>query len=479
MKPFKKICLSACSLLLCAALTGCGVFNPAKEPNEILTGGNQNNHVQTGNPEDLENPFVVSLTYRGMPFTEAQGITAQWTDDYSYYTAPFNENGEAAVEGLDGDYRVTLSALPEGFTYNPNVHVATNNNREIEIELYRAVVPEGNGHGLYVSEGCMQISTTNMYRVTLNNADDIIYIQFSPRKSGTYTVESWVDVTAQQINPICEVYHGSSAYKIWAKTLEDGGVSEGYTTNFKHTVEIADEQIGQDFTFAVHANVKNNAYPVTLDFAIQLDGQFYLDHIESTMIIPQFNFANANVPTYDSSQYVLRSIAEAMRGECGKVFDGSKFKYNEETGFYHRYDAETDTYGEVLFAYITSPCPYVDKSLYNIEDDGNKSLTVSSGTENYKLFIQGYATLAQMGYHWIDSLTTAEKKMYANVLGYAGYVNGDGVYPVTAELKDFLQKFSISSMYFADGNGWVETQSGMYALEEDQWLFACCLYMPR
>ena len=86
-----------------------------------------------------------------------------------------------------------------------------------------------------------------------------------------------------------------------------------------------------------------------------------------------------------------------------------------------------------------------------IEYHGNKNLTVSNGTENYKQFIE---------------------------VDYAAACNSDGVCYVTKELMEFLQKFSVSQRLFFDGNGFVET-AGVFALEDDQWLFACGYYVEK
>ena len=65
-----------------------------------------------------------------------------------------------------------------------------------------------------------------------------------------------------------------------------------------------------------------------------------------------------------------------------------------------------------------------------------------------------------------------------NCVGYADRVNADGVVPVTAELRDFLQGFAVTQRYFADGGGWVESSSKypIDAYEDSQWLFACGYY---
>lgn len=61
--------------------------------------------------------------------------------------------------------------------------------------------------------------------------------------------------------------------------------------------------------------------------------------------------------------------------------------------------------------------------------------------------------------------------------GYADLVNHDGVVPVTAELREFLQRYvSNSFYYFADGEGRIEEFHGIDSYEDSQWLFACGYY---
>ena len=58
---------------------------------------------------------------------------------------------------------------------------------------------------------------------------------------------------------------------------------------------------------------------------------------------------------------------------------------------------------------------------------------------------------------------------------YANYVNADGCYPVTEELKAFLMDYATSQAIFNDGDGLAEL-AGYNSDEESQWLFACGYY---
>ena len=168
------------------------------------------------------------------------------------------------------------------------------------------------------------------------------------------------------------------------------------------------------------------------------------------------------------------------------ILDGSRVKLNPADGLYHLYDQATGEYREILYAKISENIPYSvrgrsfmfwgEDSFISMEYHGNKALTVFDKDvqrgRNYKLFIEGYA-------HLPDDWIYPHYVNYPGQKGYYDYVNTDGCYPVTQELKRFLMEFSLSQRYFNDGNGFAEGGEdgsgyyGMKASEDDQWLFAC------
>lgn len=524
----KKSFILLLIVLLLVSMTACGEYRPPLQGPED---GPSDSEPGTppdspGNPEDDPDAFTVSIRYNGQPYIPKakDEMKAQWTDGFSFYVADFGTDGVARVSGLDGDYQVTLKGLPEGYLYNPNAYVATNDKKNIVIDIYKPIRTSGYGTGMY---DCIEISKTGVYRVQLTDAEHKVFFQYAPSTSGTYSVESWVSTAEGNYNPMVDVYTGSVAYKTFSYTLNDGGISSGYTQNFKHIVEIADEQIstgGQAvFTFAVHADSKNGIYPLYVDIAIQLNGSFSLGLGNEEMIIPTEDFIQT--PEYDPSEYTFKWAETTTKGVEGRYeYDGSMFKLwpREEggDGYYHVYDAETGTYGEILYAKISQPHRFTELAFTHIEDPGNKSLTVY-GTENHKLFIQGLPALlvdqpgdAGMYFCILDCPCLSAKNCYGvcgesctschadcrrlpddivaeiqaangeipkRLLGYASFTNSDGVYAVTEEIRHFLQGFSVSQRYFADGQGWVESNPTVKvdATEEDQWLFACGYYVKK
>ncbi len=510
--------------LLCSACAF-GEYNVATKPSRDF------DFPQPTNSDGSidENPFTVVMTYNNKVFVPAAPIEVQWNDGFSLYTAMMDtQEGIAKIGGLDGDYKVTLKNVPEGYGYNANAYIATNSNRNISIELYKLSEGRGKGTDAYSP---IRTSATGVYCVELKSAKDEVFFQFAPQRSGTYSVESWTDVTANEINPMANYYGANPMFATLRFTQNDGGEENTYTKNFRLNVEIADENIAQGgggaaaFTFGIKATQKNEEYPVKIFIAIKWEDSFILEHAVSNIIFPQELVERGKLDEYDPLYYTFVG-AESEHSEAHgsyMVFDADNYKFWDKKdggdGFYHLYDfakyPQTNGYGPILYAHISSACRFMDEPFSSVEHRGNKALTVSNGTENYKLFIEGYQALSGAGalppYFCVSNCPCREDNTCTSneilgkpgacatgctkchpdcrqlepdqigTKGYANYANSDGMYPVTQELKEFLQKYSINQLLFMDGEGFCEThpEYKVFATEEDQWLFACGYYKEK
>ncbi len=517
MKALNKTLAALLILALSLSIFACGEYHSA-----IGGGGNKLPEGSAEQPEldnDPTNDFTVRLRLNGEAYIPTTAVNVYWNDGYSIHIAPVDSMGTATIDGLDGDYKVTLSSTPSGYAYDSNAYVATNDNRHIIIDMYDLNLVMGTGTGLY---SCLEINGTGVYSVTINEeAIDSdgdgsfiqkVYFEFAPQVSGTYTIESWANTVDDEVNPICTAYLGSSAYKFGPYTVTDVGECGSFTRNFVHTIEIADEMISsggsQTFTFAVSAETKSGVYPVTYTFAVKRDGGFDLNRSERKIIVPQFDWSDFDFAAFNALAGGKIKGAETLYPgtTSSYIFDEDNYKVWEKSeggdGVYHVYDKdkypETNGYGPILVAYITSKCEYIDVPFTEIEAIGNKALTVN-GTENYKQFIEGFKAVASAGYYCVNNCPchigvadgepkacppdcptcnpncTPCPKELIGMDGYAQKANADGVVPVTPELAEFFQKFSISQRYFADGDGWAE-RKGVDAYEDSQWLFACGYY---
>ena len=517
------------AVLLVAAtffsLFSCGEYKPAVNNGSTgdsgkLPDGSAEQPTLDGDPT---NDFTVRLRLNGEAYIPSVAVNVYWNDGYNIHIAPIDDKGVATIDGLDGDYSVTLSSAPSGYAYDPNAYVATNDNRDIVIDMYDSGTVNAKASSLY---SCHRVTTTGIYTVTINqdvldaNQDgkhvDVAYFEFAPQINGTYTIESWVNTIDDDVNPVCLAYLGSSAYKYGEYKVTDVGVCGSYTRNFIHTIQIADENISsggsQVFTFGITAETKSGVYPATYTFAIKRNGGFDSNRTQKTMMVPKFDWSGFDRAAFDALAGGNKVSAKTLYDENNPgsfVFDQRNYKIWERAdggdGVYHVYDREkypdTNGYGPILFAYISSACEYLDRSLTTIELVGNNALTVSDGTENYKQFIEGFGPVASAGFYCVStcpchkgaaetdpkacppscnnclSICTKCPEELIGKPGYADFCNADGVVPVTPELADFLQKFAIRGGYFADGEGHVD-RDGVYAYEDSQWLFACGYYLP-
>ncbi len=538
----KIIALVSLLLLICSLFSACGEYVQGVSRPQNQTG---NSVVATTPNGEIENPFTVCLTFTNsdgkvtyIPTAESP-VEIQWSDGYSVHTAQLGPDGIARIGGLDGDYKVTVNNLPEGYTYNPNIYTADNNHRHVEIEMHQIVPTRGSGINEY---SCISIRNTGVYCIEVKSADQVTYFEFAPSRSGTYSVQSWMDVTANEINPYAEYWGANAMWKKLQSTHDTGGPEGSYTKNFVMDVQIADENISSSgggaaaFTFGVGATQKSGKYPIKIYIAITLDGEFSLDYTDAEIIVPTADLESIKTYLLGAGQQFTQGTfhwAEtrqysANSGTSG-IFDGDNYKlWPKSQGgddLYHKYDPakypSTGGYGPVLFAKITEACRFLENqsgkvALTQIEYAGNKALTVSNGTQNYKLFIEGWSYLnsttldvdpvyGKVPYFCdyycpcreertctsyqllgeVGTCTTGCTKCLPTCnqcpeegighSGYAAYSLWEGCAPVTQELKEFLQKFAISRSLFMDGQGYVETypEIQIFASEEDQWLFAC------
>ncbi len=520
------LCLAAL-LLLCA----CEEYKPAVDPQ----GGTRPVGSDTaGAPDESDETVGMTFTVTVVDENGAtyippsdKPLTVKWSDGYSVHEAPVDASGKATVEGMDGDYTVTLASVPEGYAYNPNIYEATNDEPDVTVQLHRLIETKGRGEQKYQS---IEIKDLGVYCVEIKNEGQEVFFEFAPRQNGKYVVESWVDITADVVNPYANYYGANVSYKEFRFMQDDGGAKAAYTRNFLLDFSIADENISDNgaaaFTFGVMAGQKAGEYPVKVYFEVRRKDNYSIDQPPDKLMCP--TEMPVQQPDYPGYTFV-GAESEAIAFGNRKIFDGTRFKLWEKSaggdGYYHLYDAETDTYGPILYAKISSPCRFMENPFTTVEYAGNKALTVSNGTENYKIFIEGFsypnsetlsvnpqgkppyfchmdcpcrvngtndsvAVVGVVGACYDDCeeeyckkncrRIPAEHPEMMGMKGYGELTNSDGCYAVTPELKDFLQKYSESQRLFMDGNGFVETHETIqvYASDADQWLFACGYYVP-
>lgn len=425
-------------LVFAVFLAGC-VFTPPYElPEDPIKGESPDKPVESGG-EDSSDIYSVTLVCENKPFYPTEPLFALWTGDEGVHMAQFNVLGVAEIADLDGEYRVTLANLPYGFTYDVNGYTADNTKMDVTIEILKIIKDRpANAPGVNDLYHCEHVNSLGTYRTAITSPSQWIYYEFVPTVQGTYSIESWVDITANDVNPKVRIYTGTSSmkylYDVSNPTIDEGGKCSTYTKNFRYEVSLRKDELGATYTFAIGASKIGNTYPVTVDFSIRREGD--VEGLVSlyNKVVPEHKFDNATkTKPAGTFGYIYK--------QSGYILKADNIFYNEADDYYH----VNDINGPLLYA---------------------------------KLGVDSEILQTDSGRGFLDPLVDLKflrKDYYEFMDYYVEYSNSDGVHPVTAELKEFLFDYACNQRYFNDGYGWAELM-GLNSNEENQWLFNCGYY---
>ncbi len=501
----KKLITLIISVLVAAVFfAGCGgVYTPPI----ISGGGSQGSGSGTGQGGQQTDPpedgytFTVTLTEGGNPYSPKPGqeITARWSgDDGHNYEATFNMLGVATQSGMDGDFKVTLSNLPDNYTYNPNGIYANNNHRDVTVELLPIITPAGTSQGTNYDTDCIVLQQTGTYRVQLNDRDQIVYFEYSPPRHGKYFIESWVDVSANEINPKANYHVGTSAWhNPNYQEYDGGGASSSFTKNFRFVAENP-EGYQNVFCLGIHADcVSSDLYPVTVDFTITYEGEASDPEGETVVIEANGPFLREYGGRYFDEEGSFHEFVEEVNGNLddiayiknadGTVTDLIK---RHDDGFYYVTDRDTGEESKIYVMlskntayfknYVAEDCTdaFLHNDYFHREwsqlDDGHLHtfpLRLGIGDYNYDEFYY-------KDYHEFMQAYTGYEPGDVNGPVYndsKSHCNKDGAHPVNDELKTFLQEYAKHYLIFRDGFGNGEG-IGINSSENFMWLFACGIY---
>lgn len=497
MKKFFVLIVLA--LLISVFCVGCvGVYTPpiVTDPNQSGTGGGSGTPDTPGNPADPSDTeggvFTVSLVNEdGTSYSpdKSQNLMARWTgsDDY-VYEAAFDSNGKATHSGMDGDYRITLSNIPEGYTYNPNGIYANNYHKDVEVVLLKLSSASGAGDGLY---SCARMTDVGTYRALLTQKGQKVYFEYTPSAAGTYYIESWVDVSANEINPYADYYNGTFAAKFFRETVDKGGTAGSYTKNFRLVVSCSRQELNNCFTFVVYADCISdelyNSGGLIVDFTISYRGEAIDPDSKTEVIEAQGPFLREYGDRYFDEEGSFHGFAEG-EGNLDKI----SYKLNPDDGYYHIWNSDSGEYGPTIYvklsqntvyfsSYVSEDCDdaFLHNDYFHGEwaklDEGHLHtfpLRLGIGDYNHK------EEFYYKDYHEFMQAYTGYEPGDVNGPVYndnKSHCNGDGAHPVNEELKTFLQEYAKHYLIFRDGDGGGEG-IGLNSSEINMWLFACGIY---
>lgn len=460
---FRRFFVVAMILALAITMVACN-YNPATNPptggNNDQNGTNQGNNNQGsanqgGNTSVDEDVFTVRFS-ESIPYAYLVGIQVMWTDlesiNGAFYSAYFDKDGVATVTGLDGDYRVTLSDVPEGYTYNPNIYYVDNTSRDVTIKLYKLSVPdnESTASGLNAYDS-FSLTSTGAYRAVLTeeNFENGLWFTYQPTAKGTYSFESMIDITENKLNPMLDVHSGTFAFVNPTPTedspIDTGGEASTYTKNFRWEVQL--KSIGNVYHFRLYAeSLDKGVFPLNVDFILDKDGELTNSSSSETIVVEAEHNFEAIQDIAFKDMKGSQTYYCYFDGNNG-VLDGSKVFYNEDLDYYYVKDSSGNE--KTLYAAITIGTVVTDQGFENL----NSPRKIEGKDENNQTHI----------YNYVNFIETYKKHCQG------------GCYPVTKELQLFLQRYSTSKLLFKDGGGLAEDI--LMSTGENQWLFGCIVFV--
>lgn len=407
--------------------------------------------------------------------TPVTGVEVQLCSDMGCkLPVAVNDQGKASLLTEPDNYHVMINKVPSGYTYPKNSEgyyaidgqlvelTPTKTSMTVTLES-TAPKPAPENTEIDVKGG-----TGGTYSVTVQGTEVYAQVNFVPSRSGIYSISSDT-----------QTYDAKVGYFPWRFStagwdeLSDEQRNDNVSAtdkNFRFTVEIKQDELfdtegkstSSVWTFRIFVNAKNAdgskaIFPAAFDVKIVREGD--------VVIKPQ-EFRDAPVPEnltkFDEQEGTLTALP--MDGSANLVF-------NESDGFYHLNAAE----GSVVTVLLAKSLkPYYEPSFIEFDKEidgipGNNSvyrfditpeenkddITKPTIYLDYRMMLRG----------------SKEPLTGAPTSGYAAYVNNDGVYGLTEELKEFLQRFA--STY--DAINWI---GGIKkdATEDCYWLFACYYY---
>lgn len=365
--------------------------------------------------------------------TAAFGTQVVLTGGKEEYVGIVNDEGYTTIQAPEYTYGLSFKNLPGAFV--PEASYSTSG-QDVEVTLKMgdkfSSFKEGTGDMYDRYE-----APSGTYNVTLTSAEDEVFVSLDPDSMGTYAF-----FTTGNVDTVLHGYDASFA-TCYANTSKNADNISSKNKNFYQTFEIGEVHYNEQWRETIGIMARSQSYPVTVQLTFMKISDYYTPPVKYERVVVE-------------TQEELKKYPEAESGFRLKTVDyDSELVYNETDGFYHIGSAN----GPVVVVKLTS----------------NPERLFTNGETNEVTF----QTVANPEYEGIPStfyLTfqkedgTLYNRDYNKLImeTYPQYVNSDGVYGLTEELKEFLYSFIVEHQNDINIDGEVP--------RANRWLAPCYYY---
>ncbi|MDE5896438.1 MAG: hypothetical protein K2H43_01340, partial [Clostridia bacterium] len=262
-------------------------------------------------------------------------------------------------------------------------------------------------------------------------------LKFHPKESGIYTLTLENGNSGYLIESISPATH----QPILGESSENGTLE----------MKVLSGEITQEFTvyrwLRFSSSAATPSYPIEITVTIEKTGEI----VEQTAVINDA-VVSERLTKYGAQQGELMQLG--VDGTNGRVVKG-------EDGFFHLDSEDGPVVVVKLKGTIDVFYPDID---FESLDENSAEYTIYLQSDTAHIYYINYAKFLR-GYNYGDKDNTGA---YASEY-YLKYVNDDGVYPLTEELKTFLQRMA------AKNQNWLIGSANGYSADS-LWLFSAYFY---
>ncbi len=392
---------------------------------------------------DLKKGYRIQFVYEADGSNADQDIEVSWIDENdNAFTAKTDENGYVEVLDLpNASYRLSVNhdTLPVingvQYSYNNNVFASQSNGIGYIIPLFATDNSSSTGTFYFndVEYVYNSIKLNETYVATLKSPNDIAWYALLNEGIGKYTVDA---SSSSNLNVEIDRYAGYyDVSMLWGPMTDVEKVEKN-----KMTYKVIQSDDGQNSNFCI--KVPNAAsYPVDVPFKVTITYQPTTNVLEQSFIRPNHFSTVDDVYTYYTSsrdengdpitvENNIPSLKPANGVEKCKDVEGGTIKNMTETelsAMELRQDGYYYVNNQLVYAKIDAPSILQNSTLASIIDD---AVAFGEGVD-FGLF----RVTKQDEY----GCYIRNDNYFGFVQAYAALCNSDGLYPLTAEMKQYLE----------------------------------------
>lgn len=411
-KNSKRILLLLLSALTCLCLGTLAACKDKKNSSDTPP-ANKAYSVQVSMPDGVPTPVGKVVLTHGQ----------------TVHKADVNESGVATFNVPGYEYDVSFEGLPTGF--GPAQTYKTSGG-DLAVALKVATESSfrsGNGEMYNRYDGGY-----GTYRITINSAEEELFLSFDPDSTGTFAIFSTGNVDVLMNG------YAATAHTCFPNHNKDTDNRSENNLNFYHQFEADSVYYNEEFRETVGVQARSESYPVTFHVSFIKLSDYFTPPVVYERVEVNTEETLSAFPDRPSDKKLLEANYDAT------------IVYNETDRFYHVDSVD----GPVLLVKLTTN----PSRLFSNENPANAATFQTINAESAAVF---YMTATKDdGTKYYKDYTKLIQQVYPE------YVNSDGVYGVTKELKQFLYEYVVLHKNSVNIDASVA--------EENRWLAPCYYY---